>query len=277
MREKYENKVYAGSLTVEAAIAVPLFLFLMMTLLSMIDMLHFYGRVEQGLHQAGRRMAVYAPAAELITGEGEAVSSNAVRDLAISMLGEEYAKNYLAERFTRQDLAASGLIGGVSGLDFTASEIMTEEDIIDLIVSYQVEPRGNFFMLPAYTVINRCRMRAWTGYEVIPGSADQTEERMVYITETGTVFHLTETCTYLDLSICPVTADELVVCRTDHGGIYQSCEICGGEAEVYYITNYGDCYHTTLSCSGIRRTIYQVPLSQVGDRRACSRCGSNGF
>ena len=53
MREKYENKVYAGSLTVEAAIAVPLFLFLMMTLLSMIDMLHFYGRVEQGLHQEG--------------------------------------------------------------------------------------------------------------------------------------------------------------------------------------------------------------------------------
>lgn len=266
----------SGSMTMEAAILTPLFLFVMMTLLSIIDMMHFYERVEQGLHQTCRKMAVYAPASVLVTGSQTVTSANEINGIAATVLGDQYAKNSLLEHLTQQEIDSSGLVGGSGGFNFMYSEIMQEGDLIDLVVSYQLEPRNNFFMLPAYPVLNRCRMRSWTGYEVIPKDMEDSAERMVYITETGNVFHLTETCTYLDLSIYPVTNEELSERRSESGGIYQSCEICGGEAEIYYITNYGTCYHTTLSCSGIKRTVYQVPISQAGDRNACSRCGSGG-
>lgn len=279
-----KNRKYPGSLTLEAAILLPLFLFFMMTMLSLMEMLYFYGMVEQRLHQIGKKMAIYAPAAGLITesfiGETEEgngnVDSEEIGRIAADILGDQYVKNNLINGTMQQELSSSGVVGGSGGLNLLYSKIMTEGDVIDLVVSYEIEPRNNFFFLPAYPVLNRCRVRAWTGYAVVPDTVNEAGERMVYITETGTVFHLTKTCTYLDLSIQPVPSGELNQYRNQSGGIYGRCELCGdGEAEIYFITDYGDCYHTSLVCSGLKRTITQIPISQVGDRHACSRCGTN--
>ncbi len=262
---------------------LPLFLFFIMTVLSLIDMLYFYGMAEQRLHQIGRKMAIYAPAAGLATGTFTEVSeagegngdSDDVGGIAVTVLGDQYVKNSFISALTQQELRSSGVVGKSEGLNFSYSRIMTEGDMIDLIVSYEIEPRNNFFLLPAYPVLNRCRVRAWTGYDVASDAVTDAGERMVYITETGTVFHLTKTCTYLDLSIQPVTDGELGGCRNQSGGIYESCDICGdGETSLYFITDYGECYHTSLTCSGLKRTITQIPISQVGERHACSRCGS---
>ena len=45
-----------------------------------------------------------------------------------------------------------------------------------------------------------------------------------------------------------------------------------GHLEIY-ITSQGNRYHTQLNCSGLKRTIYTVPLSQTGGRGRCSKCG----
>lgn len=282
-KKHIKNRAYPGSLTLEAAILLPLFLFFMMTILSLMDMLYFYGMVEQRLHQIGKKMAVYAPAAGLITetfiggagdGGGDGYSEEISR-ISAEILGEQYVKNSLINGLTQPELRSSGVVGKSEGLHFLYSQIMTEGDVIDLVVSYEIEPRNNFFFLPAYPVLNRCRVRAWTGYEVASGTANDAGERMVYITETGTVFHLTKTCTYLDLSIRPVASGELDICRNQSGGIYNKCELCGDEeAEICFITDYGECYHTSLICSGLKRTITQIPISQAGERHACSRCGT---
>lgn len=259
-------------MTLEAAILIPIFLFVMMTLLSVMDMLHLYGKVETELLQIGRKMAIYAPAGSLIAADEQGEISGIVT----TVLGDQYARVSLMNHLDESDIQAAGLVGGYGGISFIYSNIMTEGDMIDLAASYHLEPRNNFFLIPDFLVINRCRMRAWTGYDITEGSSDQGTERMVYITETGTVFHLTETCTYLDLSIHPVAKESISSYRNQSGEIYRDCEICGGDADTYYITDYGDCYHVALSCSGLKRTITVIPISQVGDRRACSRCGSSG-
>ncbi len=279
-----KNQRYPGSLTLEAAILLPLFLFFMMTMLSLMEMLYFYGTVEQSLHQIGKKMAIYAPAAGLVTEffseeteEGNSdVDRTEIGRIAADILGEQYVKNNLINGMMQQELNSSGVVGGSGGLSLLYSKIMTEGDVIDLVVSYEIEPRNNFFFLPAYPVLNRCRVRAWTGYAVAPDAVNDAGERMVYITETGTVFHLTKTCTYLALTIQPVSSGDLAQRRNQSGGIYGRCELCGDEeAEIYFITDYGECYHTSLVCSGLKRTITQIPISQVGDRHACSRCGTN--
>lgn len=258
-------------MTLEAAILIPLFLFVMMTLLSVMDMFHFYGKVETELLQIGRKMAIYAPAGELIADDVQ----SELDSIVTMVLGDQYAKISLMNHLNESDIRAAGLVGGYGGISFIYSSIMTEGDMIDLAASYHLEPGNNFFMIPDFQVINRCRMRAWTGYDITEGSPDNETERMVYITETGTVFHLTETCTYLDLSIHPVTKESIGGYRNRNGAAYRNCDICGGDADTYYITDYGDCYHVSLSCSGLKRTIMVVPISQVGDRRACSRCGAS--
>lgn len=289
--KKIKCREYSGSLTLEAAILLPLFLFFMITVLSLMDMLYFYGMVEQSLHQTARKMSVYMPAAELA---GEAFAGNAANNnsdgnsgdvgedinedisrIVTDMLGEQYIKTSLINGLTLPEIRSSGVVGKSDGFNFAHSRIMTDQDLIDLVVSYEIEPQNNFFSLPAYSVLNRCRMRAWTGYEVSSNEVNDAGERMVYITETGTVFHLTKTCTYLDLSIRPVSCDEVGLYRNQSGGIYGKCELCGDEeSETYFITDYGDCYHTSLACSGLKRTIIEIPISQVGERHACSRCGT---
>lgn len=60
------------------------------------------------------------------------------------------------------------------------------------------------------------------------------------------------------------------------GGIYHLCERCGwmpGNDGNCYVTDYGDRYHTSLSCSGLKRKVYTVPLSEVKGKGACSKCG----
>lgn len=262
---------------------LPLFLFLIITILSLIEMLYFYETVEQRLHQIAKKMAVYMPAAGLAaetfsgdTGNGENSGDyEEVGGIIANILGDQYIKNSLLNGLTPRELDSSGVVGKSEGLDFAYSRIMAEGDVIDLIVSYQIEPKNNFFFLPAYPVLNRCRVRAWTGYQISSDNQNEAGERMVYITETGTVFHLTTTCTYLDLSIRPITGGEPDQYRNQSGGNYVPCELCGGGgAEIYFITDYGECYHTSLICSGLKRTITQIPISQVGERRACSRCGT---
>ncbi|MDE6529147.1 MAG: pilus assembly protein [Lachnospiraceae bacterium] len=283
MIKRIRNKEYSGSMTLEAAILLPLFLFFMITILSLMEMLYFYGIVEQRLHQIAKKMSVYASAVGLAV-EGFAenteddemdADSGDVSSIAAVILGDQYVKNNLISGPMQQELRSSGVVGKSEGLNFSYSRIMTEGDVIDLVVSYEIEPQNNFFFLPAYPVLNRCRVRAWTGYEVASGNVNDAGERMVYITETGTVFHLTKTCTYLDLSIRPIAKGELNLYRNQSGGIYDECELCGDEeTEIYFITDYGECYHTSLICSGLKRTITQIPISQAGDRSACSRCGT---
>ena len=96
----------------------------------------------------------------------------------------------------------------------------------------------------------------------------------VYVTETGLVYHRDYHCTHLELSIHMVLQSEIESLRNEGGGKYHPCQHCmKGAGGGVYITDTGDRYHSSLSCSGLKRTIYAVPLSEVAGKGACSRCG----
>lgn len=62
-----------------------------------------------------------------------------------------------------------------------------------------------------------------------------------------------------------------------HSSKYAACEKCihkGSSLSAIFVTAYGDCYHSTLGCSGLKRTIKAVRLKDVGRLRPCSRCAS---
>ena len=88
------------------------------------------------------------------------------------------------------------------------------------------------------------------------------------------VYHRDYHCTHLELSIHMVLQSEIESLRNEGGGKYHPCQHCiKGAGGGVYITDTGDRYHSSLSCSGLKRTIYAVPLSEVAGKGACSRCG----
>ncbi|MBR5420496.1 MAG: hypothetical protein IK115_05040 [Lachnospiraceae bacterium] len=203
-----------GSLTLEAALVLPLYLFFFLALLSGLEMLRHNAANDYDVSRTVKKLAVYAAA--------------------------------------------------------------TGPDIIELPKQESYAPRGNAFGIPSQRLLSVGYAHAWTGYQLGSGAGGggDSGERMVYITETGTVYHLTRSCTHLKLSITAVSREALATARNGGGGRYRPCEICGGgNGGTVFITNEGDRYHSSLGCSGLKRTIYEIPISQVGGRRCCSRCG----
>ena len=98
---------------------------------------------------------------------------------------------------------------------------------------------------------------------------------MVYVTEYGEVYHRSIDCEHLRLKVQSVSFDELSHLRNNDRKKYYACEYCGeniGGGNVF-ITGYGEKYHSSINCLGLKRKIYTIPISEVGGRRPCSTCG----
>ncbi len=266
-----EKKIKA-SMAVEAAIAIPFFLFFLMNILFAFDMLRLHGNIMGAMHQAGNKMAFYGYAYRsgfgeegLFSGEADSLilSEGYARRKVINILGEDYLNH-------------TCLASGTSGLHFIKSSVMKEDDRIELVASYKVKPFINIIGFPDMPMENRYYGRAWTGYDVAGrAGGGEGEDPVVYIAETGTVYHIARNCAYLNPSVEAVSKAMASELRNEEGGKYYSCGSCKGNnfQPVVYITSYGNRIHSSLSCSGLKRTVYTVHLSEVKGKGKCSKCG----
>lgn len=259
-----------GSMTLEAAFVLPFFLFAVINILFAVNIIGAQSRFNAALHQTGNKMAFAGYVYERTVGN---VLPDSLAGVAMSSI---YAKGQILEYVGKDYLNQSCVAGGAGGISLAGSSVMGEGDVIDLIVSYRVRPFAGIMGFDGFTMSQRYYGRAWTGYDVTQYVSDtKQEDPMVYITKTGTVYHLDRNCTYLNPSVQSVSAEAIGEMRNQSGAKFYSCEICGGYrgTSQVYITQYGSSYHSQINCPGLKRTIYTVPLSQVEGRRRCSKCG----
>ena len=110
--------------------------------------------------------------------------------------------------------------------------------------------------------------RRWIGFTEL-----EEEETYVYLTPEGNVYHLYRDCTHLQLSVRLVTFVNAEQSRNEYGERYRECQICDSDfGALVYITSEGNRYHSERSCSGLKRTVRQVPLREAAGRACCIRC-----
>lgn len=258
----FRNK---GSLTIETALVLPIFLFLLIGILQLSRALQTEGAVRISLWEVGKRLSTYAYVTEY-GGEKEQndklFGAGALTYTYTAFLAQE------GKEYWNQSMVS----GGSGGFSFLLSSYLKEDGYLDLIVTYDLRipfPLTGDIYLPQ---IQRCRVRGWIGET----GGSEEKEQMVYITESGTVYHLTKDCSHLTLTIQEISPGNLPQARNSGGGKYSPCEKCGKkpmQGKNYYITKDGDCFHTMRSCSGLKRTVLMIPISQVGGRSLCKRCG----
>lgn len=204
-------------MTVEAAIVLPLFLFAMINLLSLILMFRDYSAQEGRLHQLGRELSLLA-------------------------FGQE---------------------GGEA--DIRLEKITQSRPIVPIAA------------FPSALLVNGCVMHKWNGYDLREGAGGggQTQEELVFITESGSAWHRDRACVYLNPSVRMLAKEQAENERNSSGQRYTACDVCGGNSAIVYVTANGQRYHSTVTCSGLKRTINCVPLSEAvsSGRHACPRCG----
>lgn len=266
------EKRWKASMTVEAALVVPFFLFFIMNILFAFDMLRLHGNIMGALHQTGNKMAFSGYAYKNGLGDSELFQG----EIGSFLLSEGYAKKKVIDILGEDYLNHTCLSSGSAGLHFAQSSIMEEGDRIELIASYKVKPFIRVMGFPDIPMENRYYGRAWTGYDVENGYGGGTgEDPVVYVAENGTVYHVARNCAYLNPSIEAVSSAAAGNLRNESGEKYYACDSCKGSGyqAVVYVTSYGNKIHSSLGCSGLKRTIYTVHLSETGGKGKCSKCG----
>lgn len=131
--------------------------------------------------------------------------------------------------------------------------------------------------LPKVWLKNIVTVHAWVGYQ---GEGRQqpaeASEEMVYITASGTVYHLDTSCRHLDLTIRQTTWERSKKLRNRYGEKYYPCELCSGSSDggvgLVYLTDTGNRCHNNASCSGLKRTVRLVKKSEVPNLSQCKNC-----
>ena len=294
-----------GSMTIEAAVVLPCFLFFFINLSSSLEMIRLHGNLQFALHNAGNEICLYgsllteemktlgstghvSPVKNSSSESNDEAGSQEVSSLQsddetnlLSMAGGTalsytYVKYRITNELTEEYLNSSPLRSGSMSLNFVGSSIGEEDDVVDIKLSYAVGTPIDFAGAGPFFLTGRYYGHLWNGYEVSGSGSRPEQEQIVYITEDSQVYHTTTTCTHLKLTIRGVEYSNLENERNRSGGRYYPCEICAhGEApDVVYICAEGDRYHFMFDCYTLTRSYTPVPLSEVEDsHRPCSRCG----
>lgn len=254
-----------ASVTLEAAWLSVLYLTLVLFLFSLFEVFYLENRLQAVMERLGAQSvmmgALKEELPEQIIPDGEVYSL--LGDLVFSGMGAAVIEERLEAEMA--DLLSGGFCKA-GHFQVDSLPLYREKEIVDLVVFYELE-------LPVVgkrTRMLRSRKRLWSGN--MP--AEETGQ-IVYITMTGSVYHLYEDCTHLKLSIRQASRDQLMTLRSEGGGRYAPCELCIGQEEVPfygYITAEGSRYHKSQACSGLKRSVLAIDISQVGERPLCRRC-----
>ncbi len=262
------RKTQKASMTVEACFVLPFFLFAILNVISIIEIYRLQGNMSAAMHDTAKQMAQYGYAYREIGGG----SMGGAESLGLTYL---YAAGKVQAKLGTSYLDHSLLAEGASSISWVRSSVMQENDCIDLVAEYRIAPPAAVVGYQSRTMYNRMRTRAWTGYDnATYGAGSIAEEKIVYITPDGSVYHCSRGCSYLKLSIVAMDRSFLDEQRNQDGSKYYPCGECGASCgNTVYVTNYGNRYHSTLGCSGLKRTVMAVPISAANGRGACSKCG----
>lgn len=239
-----------GSYTLEAAVILPLVAAFFVALLFFFRVLQIQTQVQESLDYASRRTAC----------EASAVSSQ----VALRASAEAYFRKELGQYTLPDDYVK----GGVMGITLLSSDF--SGSYVTLQANYYVKLPIAFFQVKGISITQNSKNHKWIGDRDDGGEADY-----VYVTPNGTVYHCSRSCSYLDLTIRSVNFADLSDLRNKNAHKYYACSECvanNANSGLVYITDYGTCYHTSLSCGGLKRTIYLIPLSEVGSKGPCSKC-----
>lgn len=288
---KTKEKRTNASLTVEASLVLPLFLFFFMCFLYFIQIITLQEVLQEALTETGLSMArtayIYSDFNDgkemegldpSLLEEGVRVGLDEIKGAIINNVALNHA---VKSRINIDMLDKSCVSGGFDGINFDKSKILEGDDNIDIVATYQVKIPIKIFGLYKMNMIQRVKLRSWMGhqlpalYTMVDEENNEEEDPIVYITESGSVYHLDRNCSHISLSIQAI-GEIPSWQRNESGGKYYPCESCCKNdipSATYYISLYGDRYHIDRGCSRIKRTVKPIPLSEVGDRAACKRCG----
>ncbi len=286
-----------ASMTVEAAAVAPFFVCFMVFVLYFFRILQVQAGILQALQYAGRRVAAECniqPESNASGQTGTAIGGNASKEKAatggdaikekVATGGDAIkekaavggaaikARVFFQKQLKNQNCPLQYVHMGMAGISLLQSDF--SGNFVDLKAVYRMKLPIRLLGNIQFQIVQEAKCRKWTGYQ--PGQDTEEQEGWLYYTEFGSVYHATRSCAYLDLSIQGVANSQVSNRRNHSGGKYYACEKCANQlshSAMVYITDYGDRYHSSLTCGALKRSIYMIRKSKATNKKMCSKCG----
>ncbi len=262
-----------GSITVEAALALPLFLFAMMILMMPMILMNESRKIQTELEQVCAEISQYAGVLSDSTLESEDYKKSGIPEELIEDMTKTgfrlYAEGRIRSRIHTKKAGQFSLTG---------SRILEDGETIDLILSYQMILPFPVFRMKSVPMTARSCRRAWIGRDGGKGKGDtgqDMEDELVYIGKSSTRYHRNRNCHYLYNHISVISFADVGTVRNSDGRKYKPCARCGGLAgpgSSVYIMPSGESYHGDRNCSSIVAYVRAVSLSEVEYLGPCSYC-----
>lgn len=234
-----------SSMTIEAAVAIPVYIIILAFFLFMFRVMTVESKVTECLGKTVRLTAI---------------SSN--KDS-----WDSFSKTQLMMEMYWAGGLEEWIDGGLWGVSLADSYL--EDDRLHLVATYGITFPVDYLGRRVFHVNTGATARLWTGWQDF-GESKAAE--YVYITPNGNAYHKTAGCSTLDLSISAVKASDISGKRNKNGEKYKKCNCVKGDNDIFFITDYGDKYHSSTDCPSLKRTVYRVSIDEVGDRHPCKKC-----
>lgn len=266
----------AASLTLEAALALCLFIFAVVCMILPMKIMNTDRKIQAALEAVGEDYSRYAYLKDMLE-KGKAADIPGAGEFAKSFcshLAAGAAEGY-AQLMVMQHLDTDA----VKHVRMLRSSILEDGENFDLIFDYEIQMPFPVLGIGRIERTARCRRRAWIGKPGkdygYGGGEDNLEDEIVYVGKNSTRYHRNRSCHYLSNNMVPVAFDQVSDMRNDSGGKYYGCQVCGMNVETgstVYIMPSGTSYHTTKNCTAINAYVRAIRLSEVVHLGGCSYC-----
>ncbi len=247
-----------ASITVEASLVLPIFLMYMMTLLYSLEIVRFQSDVWEAVHKVSMEVSLQ-----------KYVKEYGMDKVKKEIDVQQEIIDYLSSRISPFICVQ----GGKEGVIITRAENCLGKGNTKVTVRYEVKPFIKWLPIKELIVEESCLVHGFVGYEQ-KALQDQIQEIIyVFITPFGEKYHFDKECTYLKVNILYEKMEKVSSLRNASGEIYYACDVCNPyhQSFVYY-TKWGNRFHGNSGCTALKRTVYVVPFSEVGERTPCSKC-----
>ena len=250
----------SGSLTVEAALELPLFFILIAIILQYAVVFRAAAQFSGAMTTTAEEMAIAAYKEEY----------DDANSLIRGALSDAWAASQVTAKAADKD--------AVRYVNFAASSFLRENDRICLVLSYQPKPKYSLISLPFTFFVQKATVRGWTGrlgsgHTKGSGADEDDPHRDVYVTDHGSVYHTDPNCSHLKVTVIPTTKEGLKKARNKSGSKYHRCPYCSKSGGDHILIDpYGECWHTTLDCPSLKRSVNTVHLDECGHLSECKDC-----
>ncbi|MCF0230438.1 MAG: pilus assembly protein, partial [Parasporobacterium sp.] len=184
-----------GSLTLEAALAVPLFMLFFTALISFLVIMDLQSGIQTAMENTARSMGKKAYILERIQ-QGDRISGNETdsdtETLISAGINPTAIKLFLAaDPVLRNRVSGSRIVGGTGGLYTFNSSYDSDTGILDMVVAYDYSVPWLPAPVGIIRFVQRMNSHVWIGKSLeSTGSGSKTSgSGKVYVTPNGSVYH----------------------------------------------------------------------------------------